>query len=141
MGLVCRLLDRAARWVGGLLRHDDPPLDAMPAGCSRAARTAGGAVTAVLGRAHGRHTDRYNTDEQYWAVLLAAIGALLATLLPPPAAAVATALVGFSGIVDRLSAREPGGGHERPRYTADDRPAGSTGTGQRLWDRFAEYDD
>lgn len=138
--LVCGLLDRAARWVGRLLKHDDAEVSAMPVGCSRAARTANGALAAVMGRARNRHADRYRRDEQYRAVLLAAVGAMLSTLLPPPVAAVATALVGYSGLLDRLQPQSAGS-FQQPRYTADDRPAGSTSTGQRLWDRFADYGD
>ena len=103
--------------------------------CAAVVRTLATAAARTWRRAAGRHADRFAGDEQYRALLLTAVGALLSTLMPPALAAAATAVVGYSGLFDRPQA-PPRARDEPPmstRYRSDDRSAGG-----RLWDR---YDD
>ena len=137
-----RLPAGAVRRLGGLfvglVAGAERVLRGAPASCRDGAGVVVGAVAAAWSRARGRHSDRFAGDEQYRALLLTAVGALLSTLMPPAVAAAATAAVGYSGLFDpphappraRYGSDDPS---PRPRYRSDEGPAGG-----RLWDR---YDD
>lgn len=138
MKALCELLRGAGRWFGRVIGSTSRGIGNGPVRAAAAVQGAADATREVLGRARGRHADRFRADDQYRTLLLTAVGALLSTVMPPAVAATATAVIGYSGLLDRLwaepQARPKPSGY-RPQYQADEHP-----TGNRLWDQFP-YDD
>lgn len=145
MTAIRRLLDRAAsvlRRLGDAVLRGAKRLGARLAAAVRS--TAVAARSTVAG-ARSRHAQRWSGDEQYRALLLTALGALLTTLVPPALAAAVTAGIGLAGMLDTQPAPTAPEHRPRPepRYSAETRYSAEADEhpyGARLWDRFADDD-
>jgi hypothetical protein len=134
------LLGRARALLARLTRAVLQHARSVGSRVTAAARATAGTARAAAAEARSRHTQRWSRDDQYRGVLLAALGALLSTLVPPAVAAAVTAGIGFSGLLDapRKAAADdyrPGYRSQRSGYDSD-QP--DRGYGARLWDRFSD---